>query len=70
MTNYIHYKLWGEITYSFLIFNGATVEVWKWIIYFILHFTGHVLTYLSILGLKLINASKTGQIFKPVNAYI
>ena len=25
--NYIHYKVWDEITYPFLNFNGATVEV-------------------------------------------
>ena len=25
--NHIHYKMWYEITYPFLIFNGATVEV-------------------------------------------
>ena len=27
ISNYIHYKLWDEITYPFLNFNGATVEV-------------------------------------------
>ena len=27
ISNYIHYKVWGEITYPFLNFNGATVEV-------------------------------------------
>ena len=27
ISNYIHYKVWDEITYSFLNFNGATVEV-------------------------------------------
>ena len=27
MDNYIHYKVWDEITYPFLNFNGATVEV-------------------------------------------
>ena len=25
--NHIHYKMWDEITYQFLNFNGATVEV-------------------------------------------
>ena len=25
--NHIHYKLWGEITYPFLNFKAATVEV-------------------------------------------
>ena len=27
IVNYIHYKVWDEITYPFLNFNGATVEV-------------------------------------------
>ena len=27
ISNYIHYKLWDEITYPFLNFNGCTVEV-------------------------------------------
>ena len=27
ISNYIHYKMWDEITYPFLNFNGATVEV-------------------------------------------
>ena len=27
ISNYIHYKLWDEITYPFLNFNGASVEV-------------------------------------------
>ena len=26
-SNYTHYNLWDEITYAFLNFNGATVEV-------------------------------------------
>ena len=25
--NYIHYKVWDEITYQFLNFNGCTIEV-------------------------------------------
>ena len=25
--NYIHYNVWDEITYPFLNFNGATVEI-------------------------------------------
>ena len=33
--NYIFYKVWDEITYSFPNFNGATVEVWEWISNFI-----------------------------------
>ena len=27
ISNYIHYKVWDEIAYPFLNFNGATVEV-------------------------------------------
>ena len=27
ISNYTHYKLWDEIIYPFLNFNGATVEV-------------------------------------------
>ena len=27
ISNYTHYTAWGEITYPFLNFNGATVEV-------------------------------------------
>ena len=39
ITNCIHYKMWGEITYSSRNFNGATVDVWDWIINFIPQFT-------------------------------
>ena len=27
ISNYIHYNVWDEITYVFLNFNGATIEV-------------------------------------------
>ena len=27
ISNYTHYNVWDEITYPFLSFNGATVEV-------------------------------------------
>ena len=27
ISNYIHYKVWDEITHPFLNFNGATVDV-------------------------------------------
>ena len=43
--NYIHYKVWYEITYPFPNFSVGAVEVWEWIDYFIPHFTGHVITY-------------------------
>ena len=45
MSNYIHYKVWDEVTYSFPNFSGAAVEVWDWKRNFIVHFTGHMITY-------------------------
>ena len=45
ISNYIHYKVWDEITNPFLNFNGATVEVFEWISNFIPHLTGRVITY-------------------------
>ena len=27
ISNYIHFKVWDEITYPFLNFNGTTIEV-------------------------------------------
>ena len=45
ISNYIHYKMWDEITCPFTNINGATVEVWGWKSNFIPHFTGHVITY-------------------------
>ena len=45
ISNYTHYNVWDEITYPFLNFNGATVEVSEWIGNFIPHFIGHVITY-------------------------
>ena len=45
MYNYIHYKVWDEITYPFPNFNGATVEAREWISYFIPPFTRLVITY-------------------------
>ena len=38
--------MWDEITYTCPNFNGANVEIWEWLINFIPHFTGHVITYL------------------------
>ena len=45
ISNCIHYNMWDEITYPFLNFNGATVEVEEWISNFILHFSGYVITH-------------------------
>ena len=43
--NYMPNKVWDEITYPFLSFNGCTVEVWEWISNFIPHFIMDVITY-------------------------
>ena len=57
ISNYIHYKVWDEITYPFPNFNGAVVEGWKWISNFIPHFYW-ACDYLTMLVLKLIHVSK------------
>ena len=44
-SNYIHYKVWCEITYPFPNFNCGTVEVWKWIGNFIPHFIMDAIIY-------------------------
>ena len=49
-----------EITYPFPNFNGAAIEVWKWISNFIPQFTGHAIDYLSMLRLKLNHVSERG----------
>ena len=59
ISDYIHYNVWDEITYPFLNFNCATVDVYKWISSCILHFTG-ACDYLSMLGLKSNHVSKRG----------
>ena len=48
--------MWDEITYPFLNFKGATVEVEEWISNSIPHFTGRVITY----TFKLNHVSKSG----------
>ena len=45
VSNYIHYKVYNEITYPFPNFNSATIEAYEWISNFIPHFTGHMITY-------------------------
>ena len=45
MSNYIHYKVWDEITYPFPNFNGAVIEVCSWLSNFIPHFTVHVINH-------------------------
>ena len=45
ISNYIHSKVWDEITYRFPSSNGCTAEVWEWISDFIPHFTRRVINY-------------------------
>ena len=45
INKYIHYTVWGEITYPLFNFNDAAVEVWDRRSNFIPHFAGHVITY-------------------------
>ena len=49
ISNYIHYKVWDEITHPFPNFKGCTVEVWEWISNFISPSnTGSVYIYIYI----------------------
>ena len=43
-------KVWDEITYPFLNFNGCTVEVYEWISNFIPYFIMDVITYMLVKG--------------------
>ena len=45
INNHTPSKVSDEIIYSFPNFNGATVEVWEWVIYCIPHFIMDVITY-------------------------
>ena len=51
----MHNKMWDEIIYPFLNFNGCTVEIKEWISNFIPHFIMDVI-HLSTPGLKLNHA--------------
>ena len=45
ISNYIHCKVWDEVTYPSSNFNDCYIEVWEWISNYIPHITGHVITY-------------------------
>ena len=45
ISNYIHYKVWYEVTHPFPNFNVCSVEVWDGSSNFIPHLTGHVIIY-------------------------
>ena len=44
ISHYINYTVRDEITNPFPNLNGYSVEVWEWIINFIPHFTGYMIT--------------------------
>ena len=39
ISNYIHHKVWDEITHPFLNFNSASIDIRDWLSNFISHFT-------------------------------
>ena len=61
ISNYIRYKIRGEIIYPFLNFYGATVEVKEWISNFIPDSSGHIITYACWGYLKSIHVIKGGH---------
>ena len=62
--NYINYTVWDEITYSILNLNGATVEIWRWILNFPSHFSE--CDYLSMLKNFLSHPPWFPGVLKPV----
>ena len=56
-------KMPVEITFPFLNFNGATMEVWGWISSFISNIIMDI--FFSMLGLKLIHVSKRSHLDIP-----
>ena len=45
ISNHMPRKVWAEIIYPFLNFNGHTVEVWEWVSNFSPHFIIDVITH-------------------------
>ena len=45
ISNNIHYEVWDEITYPFLNFNSAAIDIWERMNNFIPHFIMDVITY-------------------------
>ena len=65
-SDYIHHKVWHEITYPFPYFNAATVDVWEGISNFIPHFTDHEITYQNRVSALNGGASLIEQIIYPM----
>ena len=62
-SNYIYHK--DENSYPFPDFNF--IELWDWISNIIPHFTGHVITYLYMLVLKLFRRIKRGSRLQSIS---
>ena len=64
ISNYIHYKVWNEITYPFWNSNGCTVDVLEWITKF--HPTLYrACDHLSMLGFKTQSVLVKGPLVCP-----
>ena len=57
ISNFMFYKVWDEITYSFLNFNSETVDMWEWISNFTPKLKVCVITF-PCCGFKLIHFSE------------
>ena len=68
INNYIHYKVWDEITYPFSNLNCAVLEVWERLSNFRhLYWAGD---YLPKLGLNYISVSKSVQVTQRIEVYL
>ena len=56
ISNYIHHRVWGKITFAYQTFHSFNIEVKEWIRKFIPR--DNVCNYVSMQGLKLIHISK------------
>ena len=68
ISNYIHYKVWDEITYPFSNLNCAVLEVWERLSNFRhLYWAGD---NLPKLGLNYISVSKSVQVTQRIEVYL
>ena len=68
-SNHTPSNVWGEISYPFPNFNGATVEVWDWMSNFIPQLTAHIIAYWSVLRLKVTHVNKKGTWWPITKTY-
>ena len=65
MPHHIHHKVWNEITFPSLNFNGFIDEVWRRIGTFFPHFTGHVCQ-----GVNSVSTDLEQECWEPGNTHI